>query len=473
MKRGVRGVSYGLLVGVSSALWLSGCRLSQSESPALGPEVVLKPQDRILVLAPHPDDEVLGCGGIIQQAVARHLPVRVVLATYGDNNEWSFLLYRKHPVFKPQDVQRMGLVRHDEALAAANILGLSPKDLTFLGYPDYGLMQIWKAHWGARPPFVSMLTKATAVPYPNAMRPGAPYKGEDVLQDLTTVFREFRPTKIFVSHPGDYMPDHSALYLFTRVALWGVEEELKPEVYPYLVHLTHWPKPLGYRPTDRLFPPLSLAHQVVWVAHHLSPEDVTRKHAAIIAHRTQYNYRAKYLLSFARPNELFGDFPVILLRPSLSETVLSPDRPEELGETQEGLTQRERAAFVGLQERSVRIEGRQFVMAIHFSRPLAEAVEASVWLCGYRADQPFGRMPKVQVKLGALLYAVFDREQQLSQKSIQVTRQLKQITLRIPLETLGNPQRILLSARTYLGEIPLDWGSWRVLELMTEQDEKR
>ncbi|MGO9610231.1 MAG: PIG-L deacetylase family protein, partial [Verrucomicrobiia bacterium] len=56
----------------------------------------LTPDDRIIIFAPHPDDESIGCGGIIQQALALKVPVRIVWLTYGDNNEWSFFLYRKH-----------------------------------------------------------------------------------------------------------------------------------------------------------------------------------------------------------------------------------------------------------------------------------------------------------------------------------------------------------------------------------------
>src|SRR5262249_5287881 len=58
----------------------------------------LEPADRIMVLAPHPDDDVLGCGGIIQQAVQTRLPLRVLFLTYGDSNEWSFMVYEKRPV---------------------------------------------------------------------------------------------------------------------------------------------------------------------------------------------------------------------------------------------------------------------------------------------------------------------------------------------------------------------------------------
>ena len=55
-------------------------------------DVDLDAGDRVLVLAPHPDDESLACGGIIQRALARGARVRIVFLTYGDNNEWSFLI---------------------------------------------------------------------------------------------------------------------------------------------------------------------------------------------------------------------------------------------------------------------------------------------------------------------------------------------------------------------------------------------
>src|SRR6185436_12988953 len=181
-------------------------------SPAASrwPDVSIAPDDRILILAPHPDDEVLCCGGLIQQAVRMGVPVRVAFFTYGDNNQWSFLMYRKRPVLLPSSVQRMGLLRHDEAIAAGKILGLKPSQLTFLGYPDFGTLRIWTAHWGAALPLRSMLTHVTAVPYANARRPGAAYKGEEMLKDVTDVLRDVRPTKVFVSHPGDHMPDHAA-----------------------------------------------------------------------------------------------------------------------------------------------------------------------------------------------------------------------------------------------------------------------
>src|SRR5438105_6795742 len=55
-------------------------------------------RDRVLVLAPHPDDESLGAAGLIQCAVAAHARVCVVFATNGDNNAWAqrFVEHRWH-----------------------------------------------------------------------------------------------------------------------------------------------------------------------------------------------------------------------------------------------------------------------------------------------------------------------------------------------------------------------------------------
>jgi LmbE family N-acetylglucosaminyl deacetylase len=98
-----------------------------------GRDIEFGADDRILVLAPHPDDEALACAGAIQRGLASGLPVHVVFLTLGDNNEWSFTVYRKRPQLLPRQVRAMGEVRHDEALSAARALGLAPDALIFLG----------------------------------------------------------------------------------------------------------------------------------------------------------------------------------------------------------------------------------------------------------------------------------------------------------------------------------------------------
>ena len=449
---------------VSAVFMVHHRQQGSDESFAWG-DIPFSPKDRILVLAPHPDDETLGCGGVIQYARERKLPLRLVFLTYGDNNQWSFLVYRKRPVLSPKTAQRMGLVRRNEALAAARDLGLAPDQLTFLGYPDFGVLNIWDAHWGDRPPFRSVLTRVTEVPYQNALRPGTPYKGEEVLQDLKTVLLEFRPTKVFVSHPADHNPDHRALYLFTRVALWDLETEMRPEVYPYLIHFERWPKPKGYRPSRMLEPPSFFRGEIPWKVYRLSEAEGVQKRSALREHKTQYSYSAKYLLSFVRPNELFGDFPPIALRTVSSEISLLPNGTEDSEETSEELTDRERAAFVGFEERFVKLDGNDLVLSIKFSRPLAEAVGASVHIFGYRSDRPFSEMPKLRIQFGAIGHEVYDQDRKLPEETLRVSRTPKRLTIRVPLQALGNPEKILTSAQTSLGDVPLDWLSWRILEL--------
>jgi LmbE family N-acetylglucosaminyl deacetylase len=292
---------------------LVGCRPATPGADSPWPEVVLTPQDRVLVLAPHPDDESLACGGIIQQAVAMGIPVHVAFLTYGDNNQWSFAVYRKRPELGSKAVESMGLMRHDEAIAATGVLGLRAEQLTFLGYPDFGTLDIWHAHWGDQPAFRSMLTRVTEVPYANAFRPGAPYKGEEIVADLTTVLRDFKPTKVFLSHPADHNPDHQSLYLFTHVALWDLASELEPEIYPYLVHYPDWPTPPGYHANDVVEPPPELVQQASWQTLLLDRQTVARKLTALQQHQSQYKVSRKLLSAFVRTDELFGDLPVVPL----------------------------------------------------------------------------------------------------------------------------------------------------------------
>ncbi len=421
--------------------------------PVKNNTIQLLPSDRILVLAPHPDDEVLGAGGIIARAKKMNLPIKVVFLTYGDNNEWSFLLYRKHPVVLPKAVQNMGLIRHAEALAATKILGLSPEQLTFLGYPDSRTLNIWNNHWGVSRAVKSMLTEVRAVPYENAFRPRAPYKGEEVLKDLKAIIHEFKPTKIFVSHPADRNPDHRALYLFARIALWDLEDEIKPTVYPYLIHYRRWPLPRGYHPEQLILSPDIFKQEINWQTVHLSVEEVDQKYTAIKKHRSQYISSAKYLLTFIRSNELFGNFPVIRLNQNGSTHVVASPMGQE------------HASFVGLEERSVSIEDNNLVITINLSRRVGKTVGVSLYVFGYRKDRDFAQMPKVHIRLGALGYKVFDQNKKLPLESVKVKRDPKEITIKIPLRLIGNPQRILTNAQTYLGKVPLDWVSWRELEL--------
>jgi len=81
---------------------------------------------KVLVFAPHPDDEVFGCGGAIIRHVANGNPVRVIIVTDG-----------AFPVSDAQKRGDYGRLRKGESIAAAGILGYGEPE--FLDYPDRGL----------------------------------------------------------------------------------------------------------------------------------------------------------------------------------------------------------------------------------------------------------------------------------------------------------------------------------------------
>jgi LmbE family N-acetylglucosaminyl deacetylase/glycosyltransferase involved in cell wall biosynthesis len=82
--------------------------------------------ERLLILAPHPDDEVIGCGGLIAQHLRENRAVRVLVATDGAEAD---------PSAGDRDAYRAR--REEESLRALALLGAS--DVHFLRFPDRGL----------------------------------------------------------------------------------------------------------------------------------------------------------------------------------------------------------------------------------------------------------------------------------------------------------------------------------------------
>jgi LmbE family N-acetylglucosaminyl deacetylase len=425
-------------------------------------DVVFASDDRILICAPHPDDELLGCGGIIQHAVEMGLPVHIVFLTYGDANEWSFMVYRERPVVSSRGAINMGLVRHEEALKSASILGLSKDNLTFLGYPDFGTLNIWYKCWNNSPPYKSILTRVTQVPYNNALRAGALYKGDDILKDIKTVIKTFKPTKIFVTSSADHHPDHQALFLFTSIALMDLENDLTCTIYPYLIHYNNWPYPSGYLPEKFLHPPEALVKEIRWQDINLTPEQIEVKHNALKAYVTQYKSNKKYLLSFIRSNELFGDMPFVTLKSDLIDIT---GKENEKNKIPDELLEKEKSVYVGIQEEYVKLKENCIEIKVKFSRPLAKTVGLSLYLFGYRSDKDFPLMPKLHIKFGAVYCNIYDQNKKLPVNILQFKRSSREITISVDLADLDNPEKIFFSTRTYVSKIPLDWSPWRILNI--------
>lgn len=85
---------------------------------------------RPLILAPHADDESLGCGGLIAECCRQGRNPVVAILTDGSGS---------HPGSKRYPPLRLAAVREAEALAAVERLGLDERDLVFFRYPDTAL----------------------------------------------------------------------------------------------------------------------------------------------------------------------------------------------------------------------------------------------------------------------------------------------------------------------------------------------
>ncbi len=427
----------------------------------------LTEKDRILVLAPHPDDETIGAGGLLQDAAHRGLPVRVVYLTNGDSNEWAFLVSEKRLVFKRSGVIHMGGVRQKEAAAAMALIGIPKEQLIFLGYPDAGTLNIFTQYWGVTQPYRSLLTRVTRVPYKNGFSTGAPYVGESILRDLERILLDFKPTRIFVSHPLDNNPDHRAFYLFLCVALWDLEKKIpQPEIYPYLVHEAHWPAPGGFDPELRLEPPERLkTTDIAWNFFDLSPVQIQKKKEALDFYSTQIQYSAAYLYSFARRNELFGDYPVLVLK----------ENEEELMDWQ-AIESKQNIRGEPVDEDE---SGEQFLESLAYAVKdgfLYVKVNPRAWtdkwlginlhLLGYKKGLPFSYMPKYRLKISfGRRVTVYEKGRRVFIRDMKVERAGKAVVVKFPLASLESPHYILSSTRTHLKEVPVDRTAWRILRI--------
>lgn len=98
---------------------------------AAAPDELLGDAAPLLVLAPHPDDESLGCGALIAACAAAGRPVHIAVISDGRFS---------HPGSRHWPAPRLIALRAEETRDAVAALGLDPHGSpTFLGLPDRGV----------------------------------------------------------------------------------------------------------------------------------------------------------------------------------------------------------------------------------------------------------------------------------------------------------------------------------------------
>jgi LmbE family N-acetylglucosaminyl deacetylase len=144
---------------------------------------------RVLLFAPHPDDESLACSVLLQRAVRADAVVRVVYVTDGEDNPWPQRMLERKWRLDSADRRRWGSLRRTEALAALRVLGVNRSAARFLALPDQKL-------------------SATLM-----------CGCQSALERFAAIIADWRPTDLLVPSISDTHPDHSALAVMLRLAL--------------------------------------------------------------------------------------------------------------------------------------------------------------------------------------------------------------------------------------------------------------
>ena len=165
----------------------------------------LNARTRLLVIAPHPDDESIATGELIQQVRQSGGEVRILLLTNGDNNPWPQRWMERRLRIGVDERRRWGERRRTEVGQAMTQLGVDASALETLGWPDMGITARLRSDLEAS------------------------------VASLLACLDECQPNLVALPALGDHHPDHSAAHVLSRLALDRWQGEA-PDLLAYLVH---------------------------------------------------------------------------------------------------------------------------------------------------------------------------------------------------------------------------------------------
>lgn len=423
-----------------------------------------------MIVAPHPDDETLAAAGVIARSVKKGIPVRVVVVTCRDGfpKAASALTGKRNP--GAEDFLRLGKTRQKEAAAAMKVLGLPEKDIIFLGYPDGALKTLWDNHWEYENAYRSSATKAASVPYSDAWEPGAPYCGQSLVDALTRIVEDFRPSAVYYPHPGDEHPDHWATHAFTLYTL--AKMNYQAQEFTYLVHYSYWPEPLFSEPTKPLKPPLEMTgNGTRWFDVPLTAEEIELKRRALKCYATQQKVMRPFLSAFIRNTELFNTSPVppvpVLTEPPafLQITDLEAALAGIWSKSNLNRPPFRLQTVPNLKSVGILKQGEFFWLVLKTRLPVSGKVK-------YELDLRF-IFPAGQVK--RLAYQVFSQQISILARSrntlflppARVTRKENYVLIAVPGRDLLGALFVLIDGKTYVGEVMFDKTDYRLLKIET------
>lgn len=212
---------------------------------------------RWLVLAPHPDDETIATGGLLQRLRACGASLHVALLTDGGANPWPQRWLERRWRLDAAARARWARRRREECVAALRVLGVDPlRELTALAWDDGALT----AAFCAGP--------------------------DSLLRPLRALLAQQAPTDVVVPAADDRHPDHNLCPVLLELALDGTG--LAPRRHAFRVH--------GRSRGDSLRLQLDAA-------------ELARKRAALACHETQMALSGARFTALAGAEEAFDADP--------------------------------------------------------------------------------------------------------------------------------------------------------------------
>lgn len=124
---------------------------------------------KVLIISPHPDDEVFGCGGLMQSLVLAGKQVEVIILSRGE---------AIHRPCCPNEENNIVQARTGLTDAANGVLGIAPEHIHRLDFPDGSFSSV--------------------------------KEGDDMVKALSDLVHDIAPTEVFIPHPYENSPDHVA-----------------------------------------------------------------------------------------------------------------------------------------------------------------------------------------------------------------------------------------------------------------------
>lgn len=253
---------------------------------------------KVLIIAPHQDDEILCAGGLIQKCIEAGDIITVLFATNGD--------------FLSPEIAKL---RYYESCEALSQLGVTEKQIFYLGYGDTGMRY---SHSFLRKLLFADMDTPFETPFSHmTYHPAGKetvhvmYTGIESVQtkkafisDMSWVIKKVDPDLLIIPHPEDRHGDHAAIYEFLKYI--DIFEYI-PVCMSYIIHGgddNNWPP----RNTFHFVcpPVISLPEWNKRIAIPLTKQQQQKKQYIIHSFKTQINTDSNdFLLSFAKQEEIF------------------------------------------------------------------------------------------------------------------------------------------------------------------------